>query len=204
MGGVKFNYINFIVYRQNLRKELNIPFNAFVLLSVGEVNKNKNHQVIIDALTKINSKDLYYIVCGCGPLVKKYKRLCKKLKIHERVIFTGYRNDVERFYRAADVFLFPSKREGLPVALMEAMASGLPCIASNIRGNSDLLVDNRGGYLCPSLDIKMFSEKIIYLFQNQNLCNVMGNYNQQIIEKFNLPVVQDIMKNIYLHSADIN
>ena len=70
--------------------------------------------------------------------MKAHKELAQSLGVSDRVILTGYRTDVADFYKMADVFLFPSFREGLPVAVMEAMASGLPVIATRIRGSSDL------------------------------------------------------------------
>ena len=106
-----------------------------VLLSVGEVNKNKNHRVVIEALPS----DCYYVICGRGPLMNELKALSEKLGVADRVILTGYRNDVIDFYNMADLFVFPSYREGLPVALIEAISSGLPVVASKIRGCSDLL-----------------------------------------------------------------
>ena len=110
-----------------------------MLLSVGEVNQNKNHRVGIEALAKLNDPNIYYVICGRGPLTEAHKELAKELGVEDRVFLTGYRTDVADFYRMADVFLFPSFREGLPVAVMEAMASGLPVIATKIRGSSDLV-----------------------------------------------------------------
>lgn len=110
-----------------------------MILSVGEVNKNKNHKVGIEALAKLNDPDVYYVICGRGPLMEAHKELAQSMGVGDRVIFTGYRTDVADFYKMADVFLFPSFREGLPVAVMEAMASGLPVVATRIRGSSDLV-----------------------------------------------------------------
>lgn len=104
-----------------------------MLLSVGEVNTNKNHRLVIEALGKIQNPNLYYIVVGKGPLMREEKELAQSLGV--KAIFTGYRNDVKRFYQMADVFVFLSLREGLSVSMMEAMTSGLPCVASRIRGN---------------------------------------------------------------------
>lgn len=110
-----------------------------MVLSVGEVNKNKNHKVGIEALAKLRDKNTYYVICGRGPLMEAHKELAQSLGVGDRVVLTGYRTDVADFYKMADVFLFPSFREGLPVAVMEAMASGLPVVATRIRGSSDLV-----------------------------------------------------------------
>ena len=124
-----------------LRAELGIPSDAIVFLSVGEVNKNKNHKVAIQALTSF--PDCWYVLCGRGPLIDEYRKLAESLGVSDRVIMTGYRTDVVDFYNMADIFVFPSFREGLPVALMEAMATGLICVASRNRGTDDLLEESR-------------------------------------------------------------
>lgn len=138
-GGVRNLVLQGVYKGQRIRKELGIPLNAKVILSVGEVNKNKNHKVGIEALAKLRYKNTYYVICGRGPLMEAHKELAQSLGVGDRVILTGYRTDVADFYKMADVFLFPSFREGLPVAVMEAMASGLPVVATRIRGSSDLV-----------------------------------------------------------------
>ena len=139
-GGIRNHLVLQGVYKgQRIRKELGIPLNAKVILSVGEVNKNKNHKVGIEALAKLRDKNTYYVICGRGPLMEAHKELAQSLGVGDRAILTGYRTDVADFYKMADVFLFPSFREGLPVAVMEAMASGLPVVATRIRGSSDLV-----------------------------------------------------------------
>lgn len=138
-GGVRNLVLQGVYKGQRIRKELGIPLNAKVILSVGEVNKNKNHKVGIEALAKLRDKNTYYVICGRGPLMEAHKELAQSLDVGDRVVLTGYRTDVADFYKMADVFLFPSFREGLPVAVMEAMASGLPVVATRIRGSSDLV-----------------------------------------------------------------
>lgn len=138
-GGLRNLVLQGVYKGQRIRKELGIPLNAKVILSVGEVNKNKNHKVGIEALAKLRDKNTYYVICGRGPLMEAHKELAQSLGVGDRVVLTGYRTDVADFYKMADVFLFPSFREGLPVAVMEAMASGLPVVATRIRGSSDLV-----------------------------------------------------------------
>ena len=114
-----------------------------MLLSVGEVNSNKNHSVVIKALARLGRKDIRYIICGIGDLIETNRALSSSLGIQGQVTFVGYRTDIDRFYQAADAFVISSFREGLPVSLMEAMSAELPCIASKIRGNVDLLNDSQ-------------------------------------------------------------
>ena len=122
----------------NIRKELGIKCDDIMFLSVGEFNTNKNHEVVIRAMTQLEQK-LYYIIVGKGNKENELKQLIIQLKLQDRVKLVGFRNDIADIYNAADVFIFPSFREGLSVSLMEAMASGLPVVCSRIRGNIDLI-----------------------------------------------------------------
>ena len=130
---------NISVNKLQKKKELGIPNGVKVLLSVGELNKNKNHEIIIRALSKLADKDFIYLICGKGELKEYLKILAKELGLNDRVKLLGYRKDVLEICKIADLFIFPSKREGLPLSLIEALACDLPCVASDIRGNRDLL-----------------------------------------------------------------
>ena len=121
------------------RKEFHIPQDAFVLISVGELNANKNNSVVISALEKLGNKNIHYVLCGEGSKHSTLQEKADKAGLHDNVHFLGYRTDVKELYQMADCFVSASLREGLPRSIMEAMASGLPCIASRIRGNVDLL-----------------------------------------------------------------
>lgn len=198
--GVGVNIAKFGSYGgcgKEVRDEFGIKETDFVILSVGEVNKNKNHRTAIEAVAKIADSNIYYIICGQGPLINEHKRLAETLGIGDRVIFTGYRNDVSKFYDTADAFMFPSFREGLSVAMMEAMASGLPIICSKIRGNVDLVDDGVGGYLCDPSDIDAFTHALGELIGNEDLRRNMSKVNSETIKKFNLSAVMNDMIRIY-------
>ena len=137
--GIDIKKINSIKgNKEKMCIELNISVDSILLLSVGELNVNKNHISVIKCLPNL-ANNIHYIICGQGPLKDEYLKLAEELNVRDRLHILGYRNDVLRIMKSCDLFVFPSKREGLSVALMEAMACGLPCIASNIRGNQDLL-----------------------------------------------------------------
>lgn len=138
------------VMAEKKRTELGLQKPDIMLLSVGELNKNKNHATVIRALAEINNKNLNYFIAGQGELKGELLELADGLKIRSQVHLLGYRTDVPELMQAADIYLLPSIREGLNVSLMEAMASGLPCICSDIRGNRDLIQNNAGGYLVKS------------------------------------------------------
>lgn len=117
------------------RLELGIPNDAIIVLSVGELSERKNHQIIVKALNKLNNPAIYYVIAGNGYLINNLNQLDKT----GRLKLVGFRSDVVELLHTSDLFVFPSIQEGLPVALMEALAAGVPCIASNIRGCNDLL-----------------------------------------------------------------
>lgn len=138
------------------RGELGVPDDAFLLLSVGELNKNKNHQIIIKAMAEIPNTQIHYAIAGGGPLKEYLENLARELGVADRVHLLGYRRDVAELYKVSDVFCFPSFREGLSVAVMEAMASGIKLIVSNIRGNTDMVQDQKNGLICPPDDLDAF------------------------------------------------
>lgn len=182
--------------RSWLCKDFDIPEDAVILLSVGEVNKNKNHRVVIEALGKLKRKDIYYVICGRGPLHDEYITLANQLNVGNQIILTGYRTDVADFYKAADVFVFPSFREGLPVAVMEAMASGLPVIATDIRGSGDLIKNGTNGVLLSPSDSAGFANAIRN-FVAPDMRNKVGNENAKKAAEFDLAFLTAQYKKIY-------
>jgi len=139
------SFANVQVDKAAKRLELGIPQDAFLLLSVGELNENKNQQLVIDAIAKIRDENndyfdrLYYVIAGTGPNDKNLQSVIDSYGLGDRIKLLGYRNDCKELYKTADTFIHPSYREGLPVSVMEAEAAGLNVIASNIRGNQDLV-----------------------------------------------------------------
>ena len=182
------------VDRATKRKELGIPEDAFVFVSVGELNENKNHRTVIRAFAKTDMANSYYLICGEGELKQEHLKLTEELGVSDRVRFLGFRTDVSEILRSCDCFVFPSFREGLSVSLMEAMAAGLPCIASRIRGNVDLLPDSR--YLFESSDEAALC---------QLMCDVVDGVqvrqectrNKKILEQYDVRNVSEQMKKIY-------
>ena len=134
--------------RQTKRRELGIPDGSYFLLSVGELSKRKNHAVVLRALARLGDSDLHFAICGKGDQQPRLEQLARELGIEDRVHFLGYRKDIPQVCKAADCFVFSTLQEGLPFALMEAMEAGLPVIASRVRGNTDLIVEGKGGLLC--------------------------------------------------------
>ena len=129
--------------REALRKEIGVTDDAFLLLSVGALIDRKNLTAVMAALDKLNIDDIHYVVVGEGDKEKEIKDYAAGLSCAGNIHFLGRREDVPQLCKAADCFILPSFQEGLPVALMEAMASGLPALGADIRGVTDLISKDR-------------------------------------------------------------
>lgn len=182
--------------RKEKRLELDIQKEDIVLVSAGELNINKNNRVIIEALAKIKNDKVHYFICGQGELEKELRTLAENKGVKKQIHFLGYRTDMKELLLAADVFVMPSIREGLSRSIMEAMASGLPCLVSRIRGNCDLIIDNEGGYLCNPYSVDEFSDGINKLLLLETRCR-FGIFNKTRVKKFSIDVVQDSLIKCY-------
>lgn len=183
--------------RESKLAELNIPNDAFLLISAGELNANKNNGVIIAAMEKLKRKDIHYILCGVGELESELRNQADAAGLSQNVHFLGYRNDIRELYAAADCFVMPSYREGLSRSIMEAMSSGLPCIVSKIRGNVDLVADGKGGYLCNPSDVDAYAESIKKVADDAALKKAMSSFNLEKVAEFDSSIVTVEMKKVY-------
>ncbi|MGX7092021.1 glycosyltransferase family 4 protein [Hutsoniella sourekii] len=168
-----------------------------VIISVGQLSSRKNHSSIINAIHRLNNPHLKYLIIGEGELRSKLETLIKELNLEEQVFLLGYRENIAEYLSVSDIFAFPSLQEGLPVALMEAMAVGLPCIVSNIRGNSDLIDQSKGGFISKDNTGDQYMMYLNQLSSDKQLREQMGIYNQDKVRKFDKSVVNKQMKNIY-------
>ena len=193
--GIDIDKINAIQgNKEELCKELNIPVDSILLLSVGELSKRKNHEVILYSLSQL-SENIHYIICGQGQLENYLLDLARKLEVTSRFHLLGYRTNIPQIMKSCDIFVFPSLQEGLPVALMEAMACGLPCIASDIRGNNDLIKNNINGYLSNSNNQNIWIKNISQIIKNSD--NQKDKNNMKIIRKISITNIQNIMHRLY-------
>lgn len=187
-------YSGVSVNKSAKREELGVPEKAILLLSVGELNKNKNHETVIRAIDKLKNKNIHYIIAGRGNKNDRLEEIIKELKLENQIQLLGYRTDVDELYAAADIFIFPSYREGLPVSLMEAMASGLPCVVSRIRGNTDLFDDNSLMFDPHSVDeCRNAIKKVL----NSDM-EAFGKIQREKIEDFKLSAIMEKVKKIYI------
>ena len=128
------------------KRTLGISEDDRVIISVGEVNTNKNHSLIIRSIAQFNDPDIHYFIAGNGNQMESNAELARSLGIENQVHFLGYRTDIPQLDTMADIFAFPALREGLGLAPIEAMACGTPVIGMDTRGVREYVRDGETGY----------------------------------------------------------
>ncbi len=155
--------------RYEVRSELGIPEDAFHIVTAAELNGNKNQETVIKAIAQLNDSNIYYSICGRGPGKENLEQLIAELGLKERVKLLGYREDMERVLQSADVFAFPSIREGFGMAAVEALGCGIPVIAADNRGTREYMHDGDNGIVCAHDNVDAFAAAIINLKVDENL-----------------------------------
>ena len=188
---------NIQVDRRAKRSEIGVPEDAFLLMSVGELNENKNHKVIIEALARLNHPKVHYAIAGMGGKRDYLLELAKEFGVSERVHLLGFRKDIPELNHSADVFCLPSRREGLGLSAIEAMACGMPIITSNTHGINDYSVDGVTGYKCNPTDADGFAAALDKLVNDRNLRMKMGQENMVRAKKYESNTIISLLKKIY-------
>lgn len=189
--------INDKLDKSEFKKSLGLNDDDFVVTSIGELNKNKNTLRLVKVISQINNPKIKYLICGQGPLKDKYVKAIKKYNLQDRVIMLGFRKDIPDILTVSDLYVMPSYREGLPKSMMEAMCYGLPVVASNIRGNSDLLGNNEGGVLVSPTEDVEFKNAIELLASNKTLYDEFKQRNLNFIKNYDINVVLNQLDKIY-------
>ena len=181
----------------NIRKEFNIKNNETIILYIGLMLPRKGIDIIIKTADKLRNKNIKFLLVGDGPDKKKYEKEVEKLKLQDKIIFTGWRKDIGRFYKSADIFFLPSRGEGLPGVIMESMACELPIVSSKIPCTTDLVEDGKTGFLCETEDVKCYVEKLERLIENKKLRISFGKKGLSKIQTFNWDNIIKNYKRLY-------
>lgn len=184
------------------RSEIGVKQDDLLLLSVGELNKNKNHQVIINAMSLLNSDKIKYVICGDGPERNELLRLACSLSLEDKLILLGNREDIKEICKAANIFLAPSIREGLGIAILEAMSAGLPIIASNANGPKELIKDKKNGLAVNDFSPKNWADAIAYIMENHEKSFDLGKHANETAWNYDISVSLKQMKRIYKDFID--
>lgn len=161
-----------------IRKRMNIP-DGYIVGTVARMAPQKGLEYLLKAIPLITQKiNAAFVIGGDGPLMPALKKMASDLKLENSLLFTGYVDNVTDLLRCFDVFVVPSIAEGLSITTIEAMAAGLPVVASNTGGLPELVKDGVTGYLVNPRDYISIANAIINLFQNKPLMNKMGENGQ--------------------------
>ena len=169
--------------RLQWREKLGLTEENIALLTVGELSHRKNQHVILEALHILQNPNIKLFLCGRGNMEAQLKAIAEQLDVGENVQFLGYCKEIPQLCCASDIFVFTSLQEGLPRALMEAMANGKPVVCSSIRGNVDLIENGKGGFVVDNR-ADTVAEAIGALAKDTHLRDEMGIYNVKTVDTF--------------------
>lgn len=191
--------------KENLRKELGIPIHMDVILSVGFFSKDKGIDLLAESLSFLGPNKLnnmYIIFIGSKDIkepevsekvIKSVYNTIDMLGLRSRVKFIEKTDRIDKYYKVSDVFIFPSKREGLPNSLLEAMACGLCCIANRLKGTTDYIIEeSRNGYLVDAQQPEEIAKALDSIITEGNIREAIGREaNLKVTSKFNLKTTQE-------------
>ena len=187
--------------RQAKRESLGYGEKDFLLLTVAEMTPNKNHITILKALSLLKDQEefrsMHYLICGRGEMWASLEESARELGVSDHVNFLGYRADAPELYQASDLFLFVTLREGLSVALMEAMSSGMPIVCARIRGNTDLIDDGISGVFSENTP-EAVAEHILAMYRDPEDRKALGRAASEKALLFDEKNVLQQVKEIYL------
>ena len=188
------------IEKKNLiRKEYGYKEDDFILFYAAELNANKHQDLLINVLNNLKDKmpNIKLLLAGTGSLESQYKEQVNKLDLNKNVEFLGFRSDIKNLLMLSDVAVASSRREGLPVNVMEAMATGLPLVVTDVRGHRDLVKNDVNGYLVATDDVQGFVNAVEKIYKDKNLAKEFGKKGLDLVQKYSLENVMEEMKEIY-------
>lgn len=185
---------------RRLRASLQRTESDFLLLCAAEFSSRKNQAMLLRALRRLPSR-FRLLLPGEGALLERCRNLAGDLGVLDRTVFPGHVNDMPLWYAAADAAVSASRSEGLPFGLMEAMYAGLPVVASEIKGHSDLIENGRSGLLYPLDDIECFIEHVLRLTDEPSLADRLGEAAKSAMAPYALEQVLPQVMELYLSAA---
>jgi len=199
-NGIKPEKYEIDIDKHLKKRQLNLNFDDKIIGTIGRLCAIKNHYMLIQAFGRVKKhiKNAKLLIVGDGELRDRLEALSKKMNLTTDIIFLGEREDVPGLMKIFDVFVLSSNSEASSLALLEAMASGLSVVATNVGGNPELMKNNETGILVSRGDYKKFADAIIRILQNPTLQKVMGEKGKErIIEKFSFNRMMDEYIRLY-------
>ena len=195
----KFDFTMSDNEKVNLRKSLGLKKTDFVMIYAAELSKRKRQIWLINSIKDLlyNYGDIQLLLPGKDSLNGKCQKLVKKLKLEKQIHFLGYRKDIPKLLKISNLAVSTAAQEGLPVNIMEAMYVGLPIVATDCRGNRDLVKDEINGYLFDLFDEKEFCKNIVNTYNSQFKRKKIFIKNDENINKFLISKILVDMNKIY-------
>ncbi|MCX7950143.1 MAG: glycosyltransferase family 4 protein, partial [Treponemataceae bacterium] len=180
------------------RSELGVDENDVIITSIAEFTPTKNHVFLLSSWEKVVRvcNNAHLVLVGDGELLEKTKTLVQERSI-PRVHFLGRRRDIPEILADTDIVVLVSQREGLPRALLEGMAAGKPLVATDVRGNRDLVENGVNGFLIPLGDVDTLAQVLLQLIDSPKLRKKMGQASQEKVKNYSLECVLQEMGEIY-------
>jgi len=183
--------------RDAVREELVIPENGFHIVTAAELNNNKNHKVVLEAIRSLDDADVYYSICGRGAKAEELKKFIEESGLSDNIKLLGYRNDMERVLQSADAFAFPSKREGFGMAAVEALGCAVPVVAADNRGTREYMKNGENGIVCNANEVGQFEDAIQTLKNNPDIRAAYGKKALELSGVFSKKTAKETMREIY-------
>lgn len=192
-----------------VREEFNIADNTTILLCGSRFAYDKGHSFLINSiyeLKKIASKEFVLILANDGPMLEQCRKQAKKMGLDDKIIFAGFRSDIKNLYFGADIYINSSQHEALSMAIIEVLAAGLPVVATDMGGNSDIINDNtKCGVLVEYNNCKKMAEAINTIMENENLQKKLSSNALKTVRKiFNLDKTVKETYNLYKECSSKN
>ncbi len=171
--------------RDELRRELELPLDAPLVGVAASLQERKGHRFLLEAMAELSPKlpDLHAVFAGEGPEEGALRSLAAELKLGERVRFLGFRGDVRRVVPACDVFCLPSRKEGLSIAVMEAMAMRVPVVATRIAGMPEIIEDGRSGLLVEPSQAQPLARALERLLSDAELSASLASHARRTLQE---------------------
>ncbi|WCL49233.1 glycosyltransferase [Leptospira sp. GIMC2001] len=184
-SGIDISKFKKLPSAEPIRKELKINKKTVTIGIVAALVDHKDHETFLHAIAKIQTNsDFVALILGEGKLEAKLKQLANDLKITSLVQFLGFQDNIYEFYKLFDIFTLTSKEEGLGTSILDAMACGIPVVATRAGGIPEMVIPDDGGFLCDIGDSESLAEKYKLLIEDSALRNRMGEWNRDWVHKF--------------------
>ncbi|MDP2218009.1 MAG: glycosyltransferase family 4 protein [Methanolobus sp.] len=207
-NGINLSAFNILLSKDDCKKKLNLPLDKKVILFLGGLNPHKNPEVLLNAMPSIlmEKPDTLLLFVGDGGLREKLENLSITLGLGESVLFAGYIEEELKplYYKSSDIFCLTSIREPFGIVNLEAMASGIPIVASNCGGVLDFVQDGKNGFLASPQDSRTFSENILTLLKDDYKRLKMGYIGKQMSVSYSWDKISKLTEDIYIKLTSAN